>query len=228
VLEQLGGPAERRVDTTAHGAVDHVADPLHVVAIIVAGGPAHPRTPGLPDDAYVNDGQLTKRHVRALTIAALAPLPGRHLWDVGAGSGSIAIEWLRAEPTATASAIEAQPDRAARIGANALALGVPRLEMVTGRAPAALEGLRAPDAVFVGGGVTTGGLLDACWSALYPGGRLVANTVTLEGERAVAEARARWGGTLTRIDLAHADPVGRFTAWRPQRPVVQFTTVKER
>lgn len=226
VLEQLGGPGERRVDTTAQDATDHVADPLHLVAFTVTGGPAHARTPGLPDDAYETDGQLTKRHVRALTIAALAPLPREHLWDVGAGSGSIAIEWLRAELSTSATAVEPDPDRAARITANALTLGVPHLDVVTGRAPAALEGLRAPDAIFVGGGITTEGLLDACWSALRPGGRLVANTVTLEGEQVAAAARARWGGTLTRIDLAHAGAVGRYTSWRAQLPVVQLTTVK--
>jgi len=229
VLEQLGGPAERRHDTTAQeAAAGLAADPLHVVALTVAGdGPPLPRTPGLPDDAYAHDGQLTKRHVRALTVAALGPLPGERLWDVGAGAGSIAIEWLRAEATATAVAIEHDPERAARIKDNALTLGVPRLEIVTGRAPAALAGLPAPDVIFIGGGITADGLLDACWAALRPGARLVANTVTLEGEHAVAAARARWGGTLTRIDLAHAGPVGGLTAWRPQLPVVQWATIKD-
>jgi precorrin-6Y C5,15-methyltransferase (decarboxylating) len=227
VLEQLGGPQERRVDTTAEQATDHAADPLHLVAIEAAGGPAHARTPGLADDAFASDGQLTKRHVRAVTVAALAPLPGELLWDVGAGNGSIAVEWLRAERTARAIAIEPREERAARIADNAFALGVPELEVVLGRAPDALHDLPAPDAVFIGGGITTLGLLDGCWAALKGGGRLVANTVTLEGEHVVVAAQKAHGGTLTRIDIAHADPVGSFTGWRAQMTVVQWSVTKE-
>ncbi|MCW3015163.1 MAG: cbiE [Solirubrobacterales bacterium] len=227
ILEQLGGPQERRVDTTARQATDHAADALHVVAIEVAGGPARARTPGLADDAFASDGQLTKRHVRAITVSVLAPLPGELLWDVGAGNGSIAVEWLRAERTARAIAIEPREERAGRIAGNALALGVPELEVVLGRAPDALHDLPAPDAVFVGGGITTLGLLDGCWAALKPGGRLVANTVTLEGEQVVVAAQKAHGGTLTRIDIAHADRVGSFTGWRPQLTVVQWSVTKE-
>jgi precorrin-6Y C5,15-methyltransferase (decarboxylating) len=226
ILEQLGGPLEQRVDTTAHEAIDHTADPLHVVAVTVSGGPAHARTPGLADDAFSCDGQLTKRHVRAITLAALAPLPGALLWDVGAGSGSVGIEWLRAEPTASAIAIEPRTDRAERIAANALRLGVPELRIVQGRAPDALRELPAPGAVFVGGGITTPGLLDACWAALADGGRLVANTVTLEGERVVAAARQARGGSLTRIDIARAEPLGSFSGWRAQMTVVQWSVTK--
>ena len=222
VLSQLDGPGERRLDTTASEAVDLACDPLHVVAIAAAGGPARPRTPGLPDDAYDTDGQLTKRHVRAVTLAALGPLPGELLWDVGAGSGSIAIEWLRAERTASAVAIEPRADRAERIGRNALALGVPELRVVCAAAPEALRDLAAPDAVFIGGGITTPGVLDACWAALRTGGRIVANTVTLEGERAVVAAQQAFGGALTRIDVAHAEPLGAFTGWRAQMTVVQW------
>jgi len=231
VLEQLAGPDEQVHDATADAWGERPAGPLHVVAIEVAASDAsrvHARTPGLPDDAFASDGQLTKRHVRAITLASLAPLPGELLWDVGAGSGSIAIEWLRAERTARAIAIEARADRAQRIAHHALTLGVPRLEVTEGRAPDALAGLPAPDAVFVGGGITTPGLLDACWAALEPGGRLVANTVTLEGEQTVTAARASRGGTLTRIDVAHAEPVGAFTGWRAQMTVVQWSAVKER
>ncbi len=227
VLEQLGGPQERRVDVTAQEATGHTADPLHVVAVEVAGGPARARTPGLPDDAFASDGQLTKRHVRALTVAALAPLPGELLWDVGAGSGSIAVEWLRAERTARAVAVERREERAARITHNALALGVPELTVVRGGAPEVLEGLPAPDAIFVGGGITTPGLLAGCWAALKAGGRLVANTVTLEGEQAVVAARERHGGSLTRVDIAQAEPVGGFTGWRAQMTVVQWSVTKE-
>jgi precorrin-6Y C5,15-methyltransferase (decarboxylating) len=226
VLERLGAPDERVTDTTA-AAFDAPADPLHAVALEVGEGPLLALVPGLPDEAYETDGALTKRHVRASTLAALAPTPGGLLWDVGAGSGSIAIEWLRAEPTATAVAVEPRGDRAQRIERNAAALGVPdRLTVVQGAAPAALEGLDPPDAVFVGGGVTAPGLLDRCWAALASGGRLVANAVTLESEQALLGARAAHGGELTRIEIAHAEPLGGFTAWRAQRPVVQWAAVR--
>jgi len=228
VLEQLGGPDETRTDTTAAQATGQPADPLHLVAVTVAGAPDHPTTPGLPDDAFASDGQLTKRHVRAITVAALGPRPGELLWDVGAGNGSIAIEWLRAEPTAGAVAVEPREDRAVRIAANALTLGVPQLRVVTGAAPEALRDLPAPAVVFVGGGITAPGLLDACWDALGAGGRIVANTVTLESEQAVLAAQRDRGGTLTRIDVAHADPVGGFTGWRAQMTVVQWSATKER
>lgn len=226
VLEQLGGPDEQTYDGTAGAWGEREADPLHVVAVEVRGGPGLPRTPGLPDDAFASDGQLTKRHVRALTVAALAPNPGERLWDVGAGNGSVAVEWLRAEPTATAVAIEAREDRAARIRENALTLGVPRLDVRVGAAPDALAGLPAPDVVFVGGGITAPGLLDACWEALPVGGRLVANTVTLEGDHRVAAEHARRGGSLTRIDIAHAAPIGGFTGWRAQMTVTQWAVRK--
>jgi len=226
VLERLGAADERITDTTAR-AFDAEADPLHAVAIEADGAPLLPLVPGLPDDAYETDGALTKRHVRAATLAALAPAPRALLWDVGAGSGSIAIEWLRAEPTATAVAIEANDDRAARAERNARALGVPdRLTVVRGRAPEALAGLDAPHAVFIGGGVTTPGLAERCWEALPPGGRLVANAVTLEGEQALYAARATHGGDLARMEIAHAEPLGGFTSWRAQRPVVQWAVTR--
>jgi precorrin-6Y C5,15-methyltransferase (decarboxylating) len=224
VLERLGAPDERIAESTAD-AYDDDADPLHAVAIEcapTAGAPVLGRTPGLPDDAYAHDGQLTKRHVRALTLAALVPLPGQLLWDVGAGAGSIAVEWLRAEPGARAIAVEQHAERARRASWNALALGVPQLDVRSGRAPAALDGLPAPDAVFVGGGLSAPGLVARCWDALRPGGRLVANAVTLEGEQVLLAARAAHGGELTRIEIAHAQPLGDYTSWRPQRPVVQW------
>ena len=229
VLEQLGGPRERVHESTAAAWGESAADPLHAVGIEVVpedGAVVYPRVPGLPDDAYASDGQLTKRHVRAVTVAALGPQPGELLWDVGAGSGSIAIEWLRAEANTRAVAIEAREDRAANIRGNALRLGVPELDVRVGRAPQALAGLPGPDVVFIGGGITAPGLLDGCWAALAPGGRLVANTVTLEGERVVASAHAAHGGTLTRIEIAHAEPVGGFTGWRAQMPVTQWSARK--
>lgn len=227
VLEQLGGAAERVHETTPDDWGERTADPLHAVALDCGrapGAPLLPLTPGLPDDAYESDGQLTKRGVRAIALAALGPAPGQLLWDVGAGSGSIGIEWLRAEDTARAVAIEARADRAERVAANARRLGVPRLEVRQGQAPAALDGLEAPDAIFVGGGGTQPGLLERCWSALLPGGRIVANAVTLEGEARLLEARAAHGGQLMRIGLEHAAPIGSFTAWRAQLPVVQWST----
>jgi precorrin-6Y C5,15-methyltransferase (decarboxylating) len=224
VLERLGAPDERIVSSSADDWRG-TADPLHAVAIecrAAAGAPLLARIPGLPDDAYEHDGQLSKRHVRALTLAALVPLPGQLLWDVGAGAGSIAIEWLRAEPSARAIAVEQHAERAARAAANALRLGVPELDVRHGRAPQALDGLPAPDAVFVGGGVGEPGLVERCWDALTDGGRIVANAVTLEGEQALVAARAAHGGELVRIEISRAQPLGGLTAWSPQRPVVQW------
>ncbi len=231
VLERMGGPAERVLEGRA-GAWPHPpgAD-LNTIALDLAAGPGaalRPRVPGLPDEAFASDGQLTKREVRAATLAALAPAPRALLWDIGAGSGSVAIEWLRAERTARAVALEPRADRRATIAANAAALGAPRLEVREGRAPAALAGLEAPDAVFVGGGASEPGVLDACWDALRPGGRLVANVVTVEGEAAVLERRARLGGDLARIAVARAAPVGPFTGWRPLMPVTQWSVAKPR
>jgi precorrin-6Y C5,15-methyltransferase (decarboxylating) len=230
VLEQLGGPGERLVDSTASAWGDRAADPLHAVAVecrAQPGAAVFPRGPGLPDGAYEHDGQLTKWPVRAVVLAALRPAPGRLLWDVGAGSGSVAIEWLRSEPRAQAIAVEARAERAQRIGANALRLGVPQLTVHEGAAPAALGALARPDAIFVGGGTGAAGLLDACWEALAPGGRIVGNAVTLEGERALHAAREGHGGTLLRLEVAHAAPIGGLEAWRPQLPVVQWAADKE-
>ncbi|MFE7193394.1 precorrin-6y C5,15-methyltransferase (decarboxylating) subunit CbiE [Kitasatospora sp. NPDC057541] len=227
VLEQLGGPGERHLDGPADGWPHPPGDPLNVIAVeLPADGPRTPVVPGLPDDAYRSDGQLTKRHVRAATLATLAPVPGELLWDVGGGSGSIAIEWLRAHRDNRAVTVERDPVRAERIARNAAALGVPRLRVVTGAAPRALAGLAAPDAVFIGGGLTAPGLLDACWTALAPGGRLVANTVTLESEALLTDRYRRHGGELLRLTVAHAVPVGGFTGWRQAMPVTQWSVVK--
>ncbi|MFJ3218987.1 precorrin-6y C5,15-methyltransferase (decarboxylating) subunit CbiE [Kitasatospora sp. NPDC086801] len=226
VLEQLGGPAERQLHGTADGWPHPPGDPLNVIAVELGDGPRTSLVPGLPDAAYESDGQLTKRHVRAATLAALAPSPGELLWDVGGGSGSIAVEWLRAHRDCQAVSIERAPARAERITRNAAALGVPRLRVVTGPAPAALAELPTPDAVFIGGGLTAPGLLDSCWAALRPGGRLVANTVTLESEALLTEWYRRHGGELVKLAVAHAVPVGGFTGWRQAMPVTQWSAVK--
>ncbi|MFB7933867.1 precorrin-6y C5,15-methyltransferase (decarboxylating) subunit CbiE [Streptomyces sp. NPDC056039] len=232
VLEQLGGAKEHTTtEATADDWPDErpPGDPLNIVAVTCHRAPDAPRlgaVPGLPDDAYEHDGQLTKRHIRAVTLSTLAPAPGELLWDIGGGSGSIAIEWMRTHPSCRAITIERDPVRAARITRNAERLGVPGLRVVTGAAPAALAELPAPDAVFVGGGLTAPGLLDACWEALPAGGRLVANTVTLESEALLADARCRHGGELVRLAVAHAVPVGGFTGWRQAMPVTQWAVQK--
>lgn len=229
VLEHLGGPAERRIDGTAEDwNADRAAD-LNTVAVECRPGPdakVHSRVPGLPDDAFTHDGQITKREVRAATLAALAPLPRQRLWDVGAGCGSIAIEWLRAAPGARAVAVEKEAARSALIAHNAAALGVPGLEIVTGPAPRALDGLEPPDAVFIGGGITAPGLIETCWTALKGGGRLVANVVTAEGEAELLRWRNDIGGALIRIAVSHVEPMGAFSGWRARAPVTQWAVEK--
>jgi precorrin-6Y C5,15-methyltransferase (decarboxylating) len=228
-LAQLGGPDERRFIGTAASWLHAETDPLVLTAVEVLADPgaeALPTVPGLPDEAYANDGQLTKRDVRAVTLSRLAPLPGRLLWDVGGGAGSIGIEWMRVHPSCRAIAVESDPERAARIAVNAERLGVPDLRVVEGAAPEALDGLPRPDAVFVGGGVTTPLLLDACWEALPPGGRLVVNAVTVQSEAVLAEWHGRCGGSLTRLSVAQAEPVGGFTGWKPAMPVTIWTVTR--
>lgn len=219
VLEQLGGPGERMVVGTAGSWSLADGDPLNIVAIECGEGPGSPLTSGIPDSCFETDGQLTKREVRAVTLAMLAPSPGELLWDVGAGSGSIGIEWMRAHPSTRAIAIESSADRIETITANAAALGVPGLRVVHGRAPDALDGLPRPDTIFIGGGLTRDGVLDRCLTALRPGGRLVANAVTVESEAVVAAAYAKLGGELTRITVQRGSPVGGFTGWRSFMPV---------
>jgi len=222
VLGDLGTAAELRVESTA-AAWAGAAPRLHVLAIELDGPLSAGWAPGLPDAAFEHDGQLTKRDLRASALSRLVPAPGQLLWDVGAGAGSVGIEWQRAHPTCRAVAVEADPARAARIRRNAARLGVPTLEVVAGRAPEALAGLPSPDAVFVGGGATRPGVLDACLAALRPGGRLVVHGVTLETESLLAARHADLGGELTRISVEQVDAVGTFRGWRPQRTVVQWT-----
>ena len=233
VLGDLGGVDESRTDLHADEIVPEGLPRLNVVAIDVAGadgvdGAATSWAPGLPDDAFEHDGQITKRDVRASALARLVPVPGALLWDVGAGAGSVAIEWLRAHPLTEAVAVEANAERAARISRNAAALGVPRLDVVRGTAPEALAGLPAPHAIFVGGGATAPDLLDLCRESLRPGGRLVVHGVTLETESLLLTAFQRHGGDLTRLSIEHVTPLGsRFTGWTPARAVVQWTWQKE-
>ncbi len=224
VLADLGGPDER-VAPAGEGPHSSLAI-LAIECRLDAAAVPLPRVPGLPDDAFEHDGQLTKREIRALALAELAAVPGQLLWDVGAGSGSVGIEWMRVHPASRAVAIEPRADRRERIARNAAALGVPGLSVVAGAAPEALAGLPAPDAVFIGGGVSAEGVVGACWDALGPGGRLVANAVTLEGQAVLADWRRRLGGTLTRIGVERAAQLGSFTAWRPALPVVQWSIRK--
>ncbi len=229
VLEHMGGPKERRHEGTAEDWDPGAVAEFNTVAVDCLAGPDAvllPRTPGLPDTAFRHDGQMTKREVRAITLAALAPVPGQLLWDVGAGAGSVAIEWLRHDPRCRAIAIEREPDRIALIAGNASALGVPGLEIVAGEAPAALDGLEPPDAVFLGGGVRSSSVFEAAWAALKPGGRLVANAVTLEGVAALASWHKEHGGELIRIAISRAGPVGGATVLRPMMPVTQLRLIK--
>lgn len=226
VLERLGGPRER-VRTTAADVYDLDPADLNCVAVEVPDGPeararAVPRTCGLDDSWFVGEGPMTRREIRAVTLSSLAPRRGELLWDVGLGLGSVAIEWLLADPANRALGLERVPARAAAAAANALALGVPRLRVVEGEAPAALAGLPRPDAIFVGGGVAVPGLLEAAWTALRPGGRLVANAVSLEAEARLLELAGALGGTLTRLGVERAAPLGGLTGWSPARTVTQW------
>ncbi len=225
VCEAMGGPRERIRATQAQSfALENVAA-LNTVALeIAADSDARvlPRAPGLPDDAFEHDGQITKRDIRAITLSGLAPRRGELLWDVGAGSGSVAIEWMLADPANRAVAIEARSERAQRIARNALTLGVPALSVVTGAAPQVFDDLPRPDAVFVGGGASVAGVVERVHATLEPGGRLVVNAVTLETQGLCVGWRARFGGELLQIALAHAEPVGKFTGWRAAMPVVQW------
>jgi precorrin-6Y C5,15-methyltransferase (decarboxylating) len=229
VLEALGGPRERvRTSTAAGFALDDIASPvaLAIEAMAEPGAAIMPRVAGLPDDLFTHDGQLTKREIRAVTLSTLAPRGGELLWDVGAGSGAIGIEWLLADPANRAIGIEAREDRLNNARANAQSLGVPHLDLRLGTAPEALKDLPAPDVVFVGGGASRDGVLDAVWQALRPGGRLVVNSVTLETEAILIEWQARHAGTLLRLSVERAGAVGGRTGWRAAMPVVQWSVTK--
>ncbi len=229
VLEHMEGAAENRIEGTAADWRANDVAALNTLAIdCVAGSDAAllPRVAGLSDEAFRHDGQMTKREVRAVTLAALAPVAGQLLWDVGAGCGSIAVEWMRAAPRCRGIAIERKPERRAMIAENAEALGTPTLEIVAGDAPEVLTDLEAPDAVFIGGGASADGVIEVCWRALKPGGRLVANAVTLESEQALMAWQQAQGGALSRLAISRAEPVGPFQGWRPMMPVTQYAQTK--
>ncbi|MBR1087123.1 precorrin-6y C5,15-methyltransferase (decarboxylating) subunit CbiE [Bradyrhizobium manausense] len=223
-LAALGGPRESVSEHRADGFAGGLAENLVAVALEARGTRGIPRSSGLSDDLFVHDGQITKRPVRALAISALAPRPGELLWDVGAGSGSISVEWALCGGTTTA--IEAREDRAENIRNNARAFGLAhRITVVAGHAPEALAALDAPDAVFIGGGLDRA-MFDAIWSRLVPGTRLVAHSVTLETEALLGELHQRHGGELMRVEIAHAAPLGRYRSWEAARPVVQWSAVR--
>ena len=229
ILSSMGGPDERRATGVAAKFMSENISPLNVIALEVVaerGARIVPRAPGLPDDWFVHDGQITKRDMRALSLSALAPRAGELLWDIGAGSGSMSIEWMLCDMANRAIAIEQNGARAANIRANALALGTPDLKIIEGGAPQALKGLEPPDAIFIGGGATRKGVIDAAYAALKSGGRLVVNAVTLETQ---AELTARFkalGGRLTLHQNSEADAVGGFHGWRAAMPVVQWRVEK--
>ncbi len=221
VLEALGGPRERI------GPLTGEINPLNLVALEVGSrGRVLPLAAGLPDAAFDHDGQITKQEIRAVTLAALAPRRGERLWDIGSGSGAVAIEWALRHPANRAIAIERRADRAARGAANAAALGVPGLAVVVGPAPAALAGLAPPDAVFIGGGAQDPAISAAAWAALPAGGRLVINAVTLETEAALIALHDTLGGRLTRLSVARLEPIGTMHGFRPAMTVTQFVAEK--
>ena len=229
VLEALGGPRERVASEVAARVARPAGDPLNIVALEVeaeAGARVIPLGAGLPDAWFEHDGQITKREVRAATLAALQPFRGAHLWDIGAGSGSVAIEWMLLDPTNRATAVEGNPERAARIARNAAWFGVPELAVVAGRAPEALAGLATPDAVFIGGGAGNGVLVEEALAALPAGGRLVVNAVTLETQARLLDLFGTRGGELTTIAVTRAERVGGFHGWRPAMPVTQWAVTK--
>ncbi len=229
VFENLGGSSERNIGELAACWLTRQCGKLNLMAILCApDATATPLSlaPGLPDDAFETDGQLTKREVRAVTLARLVPLPNQTLWDVGAGAGSIGIEWMRVHSSCSCIAFEAREDRAARIRENAARLGVPNLKVIHGTAPAAFAGLPPPNTIFIGGGVGDDVLFDACWAKLSPGGRLVANAVTLQSEASLVARHTLYGGDLMRMTVSRAEPVGGMYGWRPMMPITQWTVTK--
>ena len=227
VLASMGGDSEQRFDGTAADWAHEVPafNTLAVHCIAAPDAALLPRVPGLDDSLFHSDGTMTKQEVRAATVAKLMPMRGALLWDIGTGSGSVAIEWMRAARYARALGIEPRADRRAMAAENALALGAPKLQLIEGEVPAALSGLDAPDAIFIGGGLSHE-VFDIAWSNLRPLGRLVANAVTLESEAILIDLHKKHGGELVKIGVQRAEPVGRMTGWRPSMTVTQWSLVK--
>ncbi|MDJ0628049.1 MAG: precorrin-6y C5,15-methyltransferase (decarboxylating) subunit CbiE [Rhodobacter sp.] len=227
VLAAMGGDREQRFDGVAD-SWDQTVPAFNTLAVECLAAPDAallPRVPGISDDLFRHDGTMTKQEVRAVTVAKLMPMRGALLWDIGTGCGSVAVEWMRAARYARAIGIEPRPDRRAMAAANALALGTPKLQLIDGQAPSALDGLEPPDAVFIGGGLSDA-VFDAAWTALRPLGRLVANAVTLESEAQLLALHKRHGGQLTKLSVNRAEPVGGLTGWRPLMPVTQWSLIK--
>jgi len=230
VFEHMGGDLERRIDGQADSWPNQEIADLNSIAVCCNGGSRARRyfgAPGLRDRAFENDGQLTKREIRMLTLGSLVPTPGALLWDIGAGSGSVAVEWMLSARGAEAVAIERNEERVACIARNALALGVPTLKPLHGDAPEATELLPAPNAIFIGGGFGVPGMVETCWARLKPGGRMVANAVTPESEALLTRWRDELGGNLVRINISRAKGVGHSTIWRPLSPITQWAVIKD-
>ena len=227
VLAAMGGPDEARFDGLAASWQHNVPafNTLAVECIAAPDAALLPRVPGLPDEVFVHDGTMTKREVRAATLAKLIPMRGGLLWDVGTGCGSVAVEWLRAARYSKAIGIEPRADRRTMAAENALALGVPALQLIDGSVPEALQGLEAPDAIFIGGGLSVESF-EACWQALRPLGRLVANAVTIESQAILAALHRQYGGDMVQISVSRAESLGLMSGWKPMRPVVQWSLIK--
>jgi precorrin-6B C5,15-methyltransferase / cobalt-precorrin-6B C5,C15-methyltransferase len=229
VFENLGGFSEKSREKVARSWQTERCGDLNLIALTcVADAGVEPLSlvPGLPEDVFETDGQMTKREVRAVTLARLAPSPGQQLWDVGAGTGTVGIEWMRAHTSCSCIAFEEREDRAIRILTNAKRLGVPAMKVVVGTAPATFKGLAAPDAIFIGGGLTTEHMFEECWDRLVSGGRLVANAVTIESEATLAARHKQYGGELVRMQIARAEPIGGALGWRSLMPITQWAVVK--
>jgi precorrin-6B C5,15-methyltransferase / cobalt-precorrin-6B C5,C15-methyltransferase len=229
VLENLGGPRERQSSFTAGDVPRTEFSPLNTLAVYCVAGPdarVLSRLAGLPDDAFEHDGQLTKREVRAATLAALSPSPDKLLWDIGAGCGSIAIEWMRSGRGCEAIAFEDNPARLKMIAANADRLGTPRLRIVPGEAPATLAGMPAPDAVFIGGGLSIPGVFETAWDRLKPGGAMIINVVTIEGELHLYDLHEKHGGDLVRMEISNLTYIGRLRALKPRMAITQWRAQK--
>ncbi|MGB1026227.1 MAG: precorrin-6Y C5,15-methyltransferase (decarboxylating) subunit CbiT, partial [Rhodospirillaceae bacterium] len=234
VFEHLGGVRETRREAIIYEWTNEPCADLCLIAldcVLDAGLSVPGALPGLEDDLFDHDGMMTKREVRTVTLSSLAPTPGALLWDVGAGCGSVAIEWMRVQSRTKAVAFESDRARIAKLARNAVLLGVPELDVVFGRAPAILAERpddEIPDAVFIGGGLGEDGVLEACWERLRVGGTLVANAVTIEAELRLMAWHQDHGGDLSRISVSRLEPISdRFNAWKAAAPVTHYRVIKQ-